>query len=143
MAQQKATVRAMKQEDMPAVVEIDTMAQQSPRMEYLQTKLVTGISMVAEMDTKIVGFVMGEIERGEFGVPEKVATIDTVGVHHEFQNAGVGKVLIEEFVNHTRQAGARRVRTLVDWSRQWDVMGYFRSSGFTPSGNSIVLEREI
>jgi ribosomal protein S18 acetylase RimI-like enzyme len=143
VAQQKATVRVMKQEDMPAVVEIDSMAQDSPRSEYLQTKLVTGISMVAEMDTKIVGFVMGAINRGEFGIPEKVATIDTVGVHPEFQNAGVGRVLIEEFVNHTRQAGAQRIRTLVDWSRQWDIMGYFRSSGFTPAGSSIVLERKI
>jgi ribosomal protein S18 acetylase RimI-like enzyme len=143
VAQQKATVRVMKQEDMPAVVEIDSMAQDSPRSEYLQTKLVTGISMVAEMDTKIVGFVMGAINRGEFGIPEKVATIDTVGVHPEFQNAGVGRILIEEFVTHTRQAGAQRIRTLVDWSRQWDIMGYFRSSGFTPAGSSIVLERKI
>lgn len=143
MAQQKATVRVMKQEDMPAVVEIDTMAHESPRFEYLQSKLVTGMSMVAEMDTKIVGFVMGTINRGEYGIPEKVATIDTVGVHPEFQQAGVGRILIEEFVAHTRQAGAQRIRTLVDWSRQWDLMGYFRSSGFTPAGSSIVLERRI
>jgi len=128
---------------MPAVVEIDTMAHESPRFEYLQSKLVTGMSMVAEMDTKIVGFVMGTINRGEYGIPEKVATIDTVGVHPEFQQAGVGRILIEEFVAHTRQAGAQRIRTLVDWSRQWDLMGYFRSSGFTPAGSSIVLERRI
>lgn len=143
MAQQKPIVRVMKQEDMPAVVEIDLMAQESPRPEYLQTKLVTGISMVAEMDTRIVGFVMGAMNRGEYGIPEKIATIDTVGVHPEFQQAGVGRVLIEEFIAHTRQAGARRIRTLVDWSRQWDVMGYFRASGFTPAGSSIVLERMI
>jgi predicted N-acetyltransferase YhbS len=143
VAQQKPIVRVMKQEDIPAVVEIDSLAQASPRSEYLQTKLVTGISMVAEMDTKIVGFVMGAMNRGEYGIPEKIATIDTVGVHPEFQQAGVGRVLIEEFITHTRQAGARRIRTLVDWSRQWDVMGYFRASGFIPSGSSIVLERKI
>jgi len=143
VAQQKPIVRVMKQEDMPAVVEIDSMAHQGPRFEYLQTKLVTGISMVAEMDTKIVGFVMGAMNRGEYGIPEKIATIDTVGVHPEFQQAGVGRVLIEEFIIHTRQAGAQRIRTLVDWSRQWDLMGYFRSTGFAPAGSSIVLEREI
>ena len=128
---------------MSAVVEIDSMAHESPRAKYLQSKLVTGICMVAEMDTKIVGFVMGAINHGEYGIPEKVATIDSVGVHPEFQQAGVGRVLIEEFVTHTRQAGAQRIRTLVDWSRQWDIMGYFRSSGFTPAGSSIVLERII
>jgi predicted N-acetyltransferase YhbS len=143
VAQQKPVVRVMKQEDIPAVVEIDSMAQESPRPEYLQSKLATGISIVAEMDTRIVGFVMGAMNRGEYGIPEKIATIDTVGVHPEFQQAGVGRVLIDEFVTHTRQAGARRIRTLVDWSRQWDVMGYFRASGFTPSGSSIVLERKI
>ena len=50
--------------------------------------LATGVT--PSMDTKIVGFVMGAINRGEYGIPEKIATIDTVGVHPEFQQAGVG-----------------------------------------------------
>ena len=141
----------MKPEDMPAMVEIDGMAAGSPRPEYLQHKMQAAmdeelgmvISLVAEMDNKIVGFLMGEMYRGEFGIPENVATVDTVGVHPDFQNAGIGRQLIEEFVTHTKKAGAERVRTLVNWSAQWDLMGYFRASGFTPAGSSIVLERKI
>jgi hypothetical protein len=46
-------------------------------------------------------------------------------------------------ISHTRKAGAERIRTMVDWSRQWDLIGYFRASGFTPAGSCIVLERRI
>jgi predicted N-acetyltransferase YhbS len=151
MARQKATVRVMKKEDIPSMVEIDGMASGSPRPEYLRNKMRVAldeergmvISLVAEMDRKVVGFLMGEMYRGEFGIPENIATVDTVGVHPDFQNAGVGRQLIEEFVLHTKKAGAERVRTLVDWSQQWDLMGYFRASGFAPAGSSIVLERKI
>ena len=151
MASQRATVRVMKPEDMSAMVEIDGMAAGSPRPEYLQHKIHAAmdeelgmvISLVAEMDKKIVGFLMGEMYRGEFGIPENIAIVDTVGVHPDFQNAGIGRQLIEEFVTHTKKAGAERVRTLVNWSQQWDLMGYFRASGFTPAGSSIVLERKI
>jgi predicted N-acetyltransferase YhbS len=151
MASQKATVRVMKKEDMPSMVEIDGMASGSPRSEYLQYKMRAAldqelgmvISLVAEMDKKIVGFLMGEMYRGEFGILENIATVDTIGVHPDFQNAGIGRQLIEEFVSHTKKAGANRVRTMVDWSQQWDLMGYFRASGFSPAGSSIVLERRI
>lgn len=78
---------------------------------------------------------------GEFGLPESVATVDTVGVHPEAQGAGVGKVLMEGFLAHVRKAGVERVRTMVGWN-QWGLMGYFRSAGFVP-GTSIVLEREV
>jgi predicted N-acetyltransferase YhbS len=151
VARQKAVIRTLKKEDVPSIVEIDGMASGSPRLEYLQDKMraaleqeqVMVISLVAEMDKKIVGFLMGEMHRGEFGISENVASVDTVGVHPEFQNAGVGRQLIEEFVAHSKKAGAQRVRTMVDWSLQWDLMGYFRSSGFSPAGSKIVLERKI
>ena len=77
MARQKATVRVIKKDDIPAIVEIDGIAGGSPRPEYLQNKLQLAldkqhgmvISLVAEMDKKIVGFLMGEMYRGEFGIP--------------------------------------------------------------------------
>lgn len=149
MARQKATVRLLKREDVPSIVEIDGMAGGGPRPEYLQKKMQAAldqdmvISLVAVMDKKIIGFLMGEMHRGEFGIPENVGTVDTVGVHPEFQNAGVGRQLIEEFVTHAQKAGAQRIRTMVDWSRQWDLMGYFRASGFSPASGITVLERKI
>jgi hypothetical protein len=50
---------------------------------------------------------------------------------------------MEEFVAHARKAGVERIRTLVDWHQHWDLMGYFRSTGFFPAKTNIILERVI
>jgi ribosomal protein S18 acetylase RimI-like enzyme len=149
MAAKKTTVRLMRHEDKGALVEIDGLSSGEPRAEYLMGKFKQAlsaeqsmvISLVAEKKGKVTGFLMGEVIMGEFGLPESVATVDTVGVHPEAQGAGVGKVLMEGFLAHVRKAGVERVRTMVGWN-QWGLMGYFRSAGFVP-GTSIVLEREV
>ncbi len=149
MAAKKTTVRLMRHEDKGALVEIDGLSSGEPRAEYLMGKFKQAlsaeqsmvISLVAEKRGKVTGFLMGEVIMGEFGLPESVATVDTVGVHPEAQGAGVGKVLMEGFLAHVRKAGVERVRTMVGWN-QWGLMGYFRSAGFVP-GTSIVLEREV
>lgn len=150
MAPQQVKVRQMRQEDVLTLVEIDSIASGSPRAQYLQSKAQQAldskhgvvISLVAESDDEIVvGFLMGQVYLGEFGTPESVATVDTVGIHPDVQCQGVARMLMEEFLSHTRQAGVERIRTMVDWS-QWDLLGFFHALGFAP-GKSIVLEREI
>jgi len=139
----------MRPQDVNTLVEIDSRASGAPRPEYLQGKAKQAldsqhglvISLVAELDGKVVGFLMGEVFIGEFGIPESVANVDTVGIHPRAQGKGVGRLLMEEFILHTRKAGVERIRTMVDWY-QWDLLGYFRASGFSP-GTSIVLERPV
>ena len=148
MASKEITVRAMRHEDKDALVEIDSLSSGEPRAEYLMGRfrlclcsedaMVTGL--VAEVEGMVAGFLMGELYRGEFGIPEGVATVDTVGVHPEAKGAGVGRALMQAFLEHARQAGVERVRTVVGWD-QWDLMSYFRKCGFLP-GTSVVLERD-
>jgi len=149
MASKKITVRTMRQQDKDALVEIDSLSSGEPRAEYLMGRFRLCLSsedamvtaQVAELDGMVAGFLMGELYRGEFGIPEGIATVDTVGVHPEAKGTGVGRALMEAFLEHARQAGVERVRTVVGWE-QWDLMSYFRKSGFLP-GTSIVLEREV
>lgn len=149
MEWQEVTVRVMQDEDVPALVEIDAIASGSPRGEYLQAKARQSleskhsmmISLVGESEGKVVGFLMGQVFLGEFGIPETVAHVDTVGIHPDYQCLGVARTLMDEFMNHTRNAGVERIRTMVDW-HQWDLLGYFHALGFKP-GASIVLERKI
>lgn len=147
MGPDNALIRVMRTEDIPVIVEIDAMASGTPRGEYLKAKALQAldtkhgmvISLVAEVDKQVVGFLMGEVYSGEFGIPEAVATVDTVGIHPKTQHKGIGKLLMSEFFAHTRKAGVERVRTIVAWN-QWELMGYFRAAGFAP-GTCIVLER--
>lgn len=149
MAQEKVYVRVMHKEDVPHLVEIDAMASGTARASYLQGKAQQALdsrhslvaAMVAESEGQVVGFLMGQVYRGEFGISETVATVDTVGIHPESQCEGVARALMDEYVAHARKLGVERVHTLVDWN-QWDLMGFFRALGFAP-GSAMVLARKV
>ena len=147
MADKEVTVRLMRHKDKDALVAIDALSSGEPRAEFLMGQFKEALSgehtttMVGVLEDKVVGFIVGELYMGEFGVPEGVATVNTVGVHPEAKGKGVGRALMEAFLVHLREAGVERVRTVVGWD-QWDLMGYFRANGYAP-GTSTVLEREV
>jgi len=93
------TVRPLQQEDFNAVVEIDRKVSKSLRSEYYETKFARVLdeksrvvtSLVAVADGKVVGFVMGELFVGEYGIPETAATLDTLGIDPDWQRKGTGK----------------------------------------------------
>ncbi|MHC4606327.1 MAG: GNAT family N-acetyltransferase [Planctomycetota bacterium] len=151
MAEEPVVVKVMREGHVPALVEIDAVASGSPRPEYLKSKMQAAlatehgmvISLVAEIEDRAVGFLMGEVHRGEFGIPESVALVDTVGVHPEFQGRGVATRLMDEFTALAHKAGVERIRTVVDWNKQWELMKYFKKAGFAPAGSSIILERVL
>ncbi len=149
MSKREVTVRPMRQQDKDTLVEIDSHSSGEPRAEYLMAKFKLAlagepgmvIALVAEVDGEVAGFLMGELIMGEFGIPQSVATVDTVGVVLDRRGAGVGRRLMEAFLERAREHGVERVRTIVGWD-QWDLMSYFRANGFAP-GTSVVLEREL
>ena len=149
MASGTISVRVMRPEDVPGIVEIDGMASGSPRADYIQGKASQAldskhsmvISLVAESHDQVIGFLMGQVFLGEFGIPESVATVDTVGIHPSRQGMGIARLLMEEFLSHAAKAGVERVRTLVDWN-QGDLLDFFRAMGFAPA-TSLVLERPV
>ena len=143
-------VRLLREEDVPTLIEIDSIASGNPRAVYLEGKARQALdsrhglqlSLVAEVEERgVIGFLMGQVFLGEFGIPDTVAWVDTVGVHPEFQTGGVARLLMEDFIARTRKVGVERVGTIVEF-HQSDLMGFFRSMNFEP-GTSIVLERKV
>ncbi len=143
-------VRLMEAEDFDAIVAIDEKILGKSRREYYEAKFeklfgskdYVPASLVAEDDSgKVVGFVMGELYVGEYGIFQEEATLDTIGVDPDFQNKGIGRTLINEFVDHLREMGVRKIYTLVDWNDS-ELIRFFSSNNFSPS-RTINLEREI
>ena len=150
MNQNAIKIRLMKAEDFDAVVEIDEKVLKAARPEYYELKFeklfeskdFLPTSLVAEAeDGKVVGFVMGELFMGEYGIFEKKASLDTIGVDPGYQHKGIGKQLINEFLNHLGEIGVKKVNTLVDWDDS-TLMQFFRANRFSPS-NTINLERSV
>jgi ribosomal protein S18 acetylase RimI-like enzyme len=141
-------IRLMKAEDFDAVVGIDEKVRQASRPEYYEMKFdklfkskdYLPASLVAEKaDGAVVGFVMGELYMGEYGIFQEEATLDTIGVDPDYQHKGIGEQLINEFVDHMRKLGVQKIYTLVGWS-DGKLIRFFSANKFSPS-KTINLER--
>jgi ribosomal protein S18 acetylase RimI-like enzyme len=143
-------VRLMKADDFDAVVGIDEKVLKACRPEYyklkfeklFQTKDYLPASLVAEEeDGTVVGFVMGELYIGEYGISKEKATLDTIGVDPFYQHKGIGRQLIDEFMDHLRTLGVQKINTLVDWNDS-KLIDFFSANQFSPS-KTINLERSL
>ena len=150
MNQSAIKIRLMKVEDFDAVVAIDEKVLKTARPEYYELKFeklfeskdYLPTSLVAEeADGAVVGFVMGELFMGEYGIFQKEASLDTIGVDPHYQHRGIGKQLIDEFMDHLREIGVKKVNTLVDWDDS-KLIQFFRANRFSPS-KTINLERSV
>lgn len=146
---EKLIVRVMKREDLGPIIDIDAQVLGKRRPEYYERKMVLALddtsqlvtSLVAEQEGQVIGFIMGNVYLGEFGIPESVAVLDTIGVHPEYQGQGLGRTLMEEFVTHARAAGVKAIHTMVNWN-DWDLLRFFEAVGFAPA-KTVNLELKI
>ena len=143
-------IRLMKVDDFGPVVRIDEKVFKASRSEYYKLKFETAVqspdhlptSLVAEEeDGTVVGFVMGELYMGEYGIFQEEATLDTIGVDPYCQHKGIGEQLINEFMDHLRKVGVQKVNTLVDWNDS-KLIHFFSANQFSPS-KTINLERSL
>jgi len=86
-------------------------------------------SFVATADGKLVGFMLGEVKSGEFGMEEPTGWIEVLGVDPGFQGRAVGRQLAGAMLEHFRNHGAHSVRTLVDDGMP-QIESFFRALGF-------------
>jgi ribosomal protein S18 acetylase RimI-like enzyme len=143
-------IRLMKAEDFDAVVGIDEKVLGASRPEYYEMKFeklfnsrdYLPTSLVAEDENgTVVGFVMGVLYMGEYGIFREEATLDTIGVDPACQHRGIGKQLINEFLDHLKRLGVQKINTLVDWNDS-SLIHFFSANQFSPS-KSINLERSL
>ena len=147
---EKSTVkiRLMKADDLDAVVRIDEKALKiedkalkASRREYyrlrfgkfVQSKDNLPVSLVAEKeDGTVVGFVMGELYIGEYGISHETATLDTIGVDPDYERMGIGGQLIKEYMAHMKALGVRKINTLIEWN-DYRLIHFFSVNQFSPS----------
>ena len=150
MKESTIKIRLMKADDFDAVVGIDEKVLEASRSEYyemkfeklLNSKDYVPASLVAEEDDgTVVGFVMGELYMGEYGIFQEEATLDTIGVDPDYQHRGIGEKLIEEFMDHLRHVGVQKINTLVSWNDS-KLINFFSGNQFSPS-KTINLERSL
>ncbi len=144
---EKVKIRTLKKEDLNAIVEIDQKVLGENRRNYWERKLESmnhqssQISLVAEMEGKVAGFILGDISGWEFGVPETIGWIDTLGVDPDHQKKGLATALARALIQNLRTLGVKTLYTLVSWN-DWDLLQFFHAMGFS-RGDMINLELKV
>lgn len=88
--------------------------------------------VVAVSNGEVIGFMLGEVRSGEFGLEEPTGWIEVLGVDPDARGRAAGRLMAEALLEHFRERGATTVRTLVDETMD-DLTGFFTSLGFEPS----------
>jgi ribosomal protein S18 acetylase RimI-like enzyme len=132
-------VRTMRQDDLNVIVAIDAAASGRRRPRYFELMLQRSItqaglqiSLVAEVDNRVVGFVIGSLYYGEYGVAEPSASIDAISVDARVRGRNVGKALMRQLRLNLGALRITTLRTEVSWDH-FGLLGFFRSQGFKPS----------
>jgi GNAT superfamily N-acetyltransferase len=142
------SVRLMRQSDLPAVVAIDEAASGRKRPRYFELLLQRAlsqpalqVSLVAEHEGRVIGFLVASLYYGEYGLVEPSASIDAVGVVRALHGKGVGHALMRQLLLNLGALRIETVRTEVSWD-DLDLLAFLRREGFLPSGR-LCLERRI
>lgn len=138
LATDAVLVRDLRPEDLDAVVRIDAQRSGRSRREYYQRKLEEAraarprISLAAELDGHLVGFLLGRLYYGEFGLPEPTAMIDSLGVDPACAGKQVGRALMSQLRQNLRALSIESIRTEVEWDAH-DLLAFLARQGFRPA----------
>ncbi|MGZ7031909.1 MAG: GNAT family N-acetyltransferase [Thermoanaerobaculia bacterium] len=141
-------VRAMRASDLDAVVRIDAAASGRPRPRYFELMIDRAvksaslqISLVAEYEGRVAGFLIASLYYGEFGMTEPTAAIEGIGVDPALRRQHVARSMFAQLRRNVGAIGATSIRTEVEWT-DFDLLAFLFSEGFGPS-TRLCLERRV
>ncbi len=147
LARQKLEVRTLKAGDLNDVVRIDQRITGRRRESYIRELVDEAMidsavraSLVARVDGIAAGFVMARTDFGDFGRPEPVAVLDTLGVDPDYAHNGVARALLSQLFVNLQGLRVERVETIVA-RENIGLLGFFYHAGFGPSQQLSFVKR--
>lgn len=132
------TIRPVRRADLDPVIAIDaTVTGLEKRSYWLRVYRRYGVAvsserrwfLVAVMDRRVVGFLIGEVRDWEFGSPP-CGWVFAIDIDPRVREAGIGSLLLAELGAGLRRAGVRKLRTLLARDNT-TILSFFRSQGMT------------
>jgi len=141
------TIRPLEDVDIDAITRIDEKLTGRYRPDFWESRVAYYLrrdpeaSRVAQLGGEVVGFMLGDLRGGEFGLEETSGWIERFGVDPAQRGKGIGRKLFAALSEHFKAAGAHSLRTFVD-NRQAENAAFLNAVGFTP-GNLTALEMRL
>ncbi len=141
-------IRNLDKTDLGSIVNIEERVTGVARPGYWEKKIEIAeairphwASLVAEVDNRVTGFILGRAGELEFGLPGSVAWIEIIGVDPAYRGQGIGRSLIEKFAESAEDHGIRSIFTLVDHSNS-EIERFFNQLGFA-KGKMLHFQKDI
>jgi len=88
-------------------------------------------SFVAELDGRVVGYMISIVISGGFGI-NKNTWIANMGVNPKFMGHGIGESLAKKIFEFSMEKGIKDIYTSVRWDSP-DLLSFFKTLGFDRS----------
>ena len=148
LSRDRVFIRSLKEEDLATVVRIDGKLTGLDRTAYycgkfreMLTESGIRVSLVAEDDAIVAGFVMARVDYGEFGRVDRSAALDTIGVHPASRGSGIGTALLSQLLLNLSTLQVESVRIQVS-PENFDLLRFLHARGFRPS-QLLVLDKSL
>lgn len=144
----QAAIRAVRRQDLDRVIAIDASATGVENRAYWLSvfrrygdEAEPGRQfLVAEVDGRVAGYVIGEVRDWEFGAPP-CGWVFAINVAPEYRLGGIATRMLDALRSRFRRAGARKLRTILAHENTL-ILSFFRSQGMM-AGPFIPLEIDL
>jgi ribosomal protein S18 acetylase RimI-like enzyme len=140
-------IRNLEKNDVAAIVAIEERVTGVARRGYWEKRIEISeairphwASLVAELDNRVVGFLLGRAGELEFGLPGTVAWIEIIGVDPAYRHRGIARALLEQFTSSAEDHGVKTIFTLVG-REQPEIKNFFNRLGFA-QGEMLHFQKE-
>ena len=142
------SVRNLEKRDLSAIVSLEERQTGIARPAYWEKRIEISeairphwASLVAEIDNRVVGFVLGRAGEFEFGLPGTIAWIEIIGVDPAYRGQGIAQQLVGQFAESAEDHGIKTIFTLIS-SSQDDMQQFFSRLGFV-HGKMLHYQKEL
>ncbi|MBF8268544.1 MAG: hypothetical protein HW386_253 [Gammaproteobacteria bacterium] len=139
LARDRITCRSLTAADVSALTRIDRKVTGQDHLKFYQRKVQevvneSGIrvSLAAEQNGQVIGFIMARVDFGEFGRTEPVAVLDSIAVDPGYRHSQVGSAMLSQLLANLTSLRLEKIRTEVD-ADHFDVLNFLTKNGFKNS----------
>jgi len=140
--------RSLREADLAAILRIDRKLSGREHRAYFEQKLAEAldesglrVSLVAEQDDHVVGFVMARVDFGEFDRIEPAAVLDGIAVDPDYTHHLVGTALLSQLLANLSALQIETIRSETD-AEHFNVLKFLQRNGFAIS-QRLAFVREV
>jgi ribosomal protein S18 acetylase RimI-like enzyme len=130
-------IRILRTKDLPQIVRIEEaitktkVSQQKKAFLKDHIQKEGSVSLVAEVEGRVVGFIISEILTNSFGL-DQGGWIENFGILPQYMGQGLGRTLARHLFEAYRKKKIFEIYTSVRWDSV-DLLSFFKSTGFDRS----------